>query len=1454
MKYSYWTRALGMLLALVASSLAPFGKTHAQCTAEGGAIAFADGSTTQTIVIDDVPDPLDVTLDGNQVGTDFAWLITDEAGVILALPSGPPFDLNGAGTGTCLIWYLSFEGKIQGLEEGENAAGITGCTDLSNSLTVVREAAPPAPDAGAIAFADGSTTQDVCIVEGAGGTVAVQQTGTPVGQSQTYVITDDSGTILGIPGGGGPFDLSGAGAGTCNLYYLSYNGTITGLMAGMNVSGLSGDFALSAPIAAVRSAVDGGTIAFTDGSTTQTITVDGTADPLAVQQTGTPTGSNFAFVITDADANILALPAGNGPFDLDGAGVGTCLIWYLAFEDGLGGAAVGNNASDLTGCFDLSNPLTVVREAVVNPTCDAVAATLTPTATPVVLDASTVTISATVATAAVVPADYENLYVLTMGDDLVIQAVAASPSFDVSMTGSYRIHSLVANTDVSTGDDDNELDLSVVTFGTTTAQAVLDLVAANDICASLDVSGAQIVVTDPDPTCTAMAGTLTADNPSVQLAGGSATLTATQATPATASAPFAEVYVLTMGDDLVIQGVSATPSFDVSMAGTYRIHSFVANLTDPNGDSFIDAAAVVTFGTTTAQQVLDLVAANDLCASLDVMGAMFTVSDAGTPCTAMAVVPTADATSVALTDGSATISATLTTSPVVPDDYELTFVLTMGDDLVIQAVSATPSFTVEMAGDYRIHTLVANTDVSDGNDDNQLDLSVVTFGTTTAQDVLDLVFANDICASLDARGALIQVTDGTTGPSCDIQAGTLTPDNPNVTLDGSSVTLTATQATAAVVEAPFAEVYVLTMGDDLVIQAVSATPSFDVSMAGTYRIHSFVANLSDPSARDYIDAAAVVTFGTTTAQQVLDLVAANDICASLDVAGALFTVSTGGNTGVNGGTVTGLISTPDGRNLVGVCDGDDGDDDDDNDDGSTVTAQLNYATPVGQVAYVLTDASFVILEIQDSPTFDFSDNAPGKYHIWAFNYTGDITGAPGESVFSTQFSTADWTISQNCIVVNIGDGCAPAPDAGTIAFADGSTSQDVCIVEGSGGMVSVQQTGTPVGQNQTYLITDDNGTILGIPGGSGPFDLSGAGAGTCLVWYLTYNGTITGLTAGANAADLAGDFSLSNSISAVRSAVDGGTIAFADGSTTATITVDGTPDPLDVQQTGTPTGSNFTFVITDSDGNILGLPSGNGPFDLDGAGVGTCLIWYLAFEDGLTGAAVGNNASDLGGCFDLSNPLTVVREAGPTGVVTGCISPTEGASPVSVCDDHSNGASSVTVSLDYATNTGSVAYLMTDPSGTILSIQDSPTFDFGNRAAGEVHLWAVNYTGNFIAAVGQRAFGRLSDAEFLISQCCIVVFVGDNCPPPPPFTFTAAPISGDEFVIRRPAAELVTGDAELVSLRISTSTGRLVNSVDGVPAAALESYLMDVNGNGAGVYFVTVIRAGEVITEEVVFQ
>ncbi len=315
-----------------------------------------------TFIVDGVADNVSgISTDPDAVGTNRSFVITDDAGNILGLPptladlEGVDFD--GAGVGTCLIWYLRFEDGLTGAEVGENANDLSGNFDLSNSITVTRNGAPNAGVLSGGPF-------EFCVDGIADNVSGITTDPAAVGTNRTFVITDADLNILGLP----PtlealegVDFDAAGAGVCLIWYLRFEDGLTGAEPGMNAADLDGIFSLSNSITVTRNEPNGGMISGGPFN----FTVDGTPDMVSgITLDGTQTGTNSTWVITDADGNILGLPPTMEALegvDFDGAGVGVCLIWYLRFEDGLMGAEAGMNAADLSGCFSLSNSITVTR-------------------------------------------------------------------------------------------------------------------------------------------------------------------------------------------------------------------------------------------------------------------------------------------------------------------------------------------------------------------------------------------------------------------------------------------------------------------------------------------------------------------------------------------------------------------------------------------------------------------------------------------------------------------------------------------------------------------------------------------------------------------------------------------------------------------------------------------------------------------------------------------------------------------------------------------------------------------------------------------------------------------------------------------------------------------------------------------------------------------------------------
>ena len=104
-------------------------------------------------------------------------------------------------------------------------------------------------------------------------------------------------------------------------------------------------------------------------------------------------------------------------------------------------------------------------------------------------------------------------------------------------------------------------------------------------------------------------------SPITCLSNGNAIIEANQNNPANIPNGYEQLFVLTEAFTLTILNVSPTPEFMVSNGGFYRIHSLVYN------PMTLDLSVVVP-GQTTGFDVVNLINDNNICASLDVHGAI----------------------------------------------------------------------------------------------------------------------------------------------------------------------------------------------------------------------------------------------------------------------------------------------------------------------------------------------------------------------------------------------------------------------------------------------------------------------------------------------------------------------------------------------------------------------------------------------------------------------------------------------------------------------------------------------------------------------------------------------------------------------------------------------------------------------------------------------------------------
>jgi len=73
------------------------------------------------------------------------------------------------------------------------------------------------------------------------------------------------------------------------------------------------------------------------------------------------------------------------------------------------------------------------------------------------------------------------------------------------------------------------------------------------------------------------------------------------------------------------------------------------------------------------------------------------------------------------------------------------------------------------------------------------------------------------------------------------------------------------------------------------------------------------------------------------------------------------------------------------------------------------------------------------------------------------------------------------------------------------------------------------------------------------------------------------------------------------------------------------------------------TGTNQDWLVTDAQGEILDLPTGP-TFDLQAFGPGLCKLYNVSYAGDLNGLSVGNNISELSGCYDLSNSIDIDKQ------------------------------------------------------------------------------------------------------------------------------------------------------------------------------------------------------------------
>ncbi len=111
---------------------------------QAGILEFVGGTPAQICTNDDIADVVSVQSNSTASGDEYAFLLTDLSGQILAINTTGQFDVNSYGAGIYFIFGISYDGIVSGIEVGQPINGIDaaedeGCFDITAPLTFTIE-------------------------------------------------------------------------------------------------------------------------------------------------------------------------------------------------------------------------------------------------------------------------------------------------------------------------------------------------------------------------------------------------------------------------------------------------------------------------------------------------------------------------------------------------------------------------------------------------------------------------------------------------------------------------------------------------------------------------------------------------------------------------------------------------------------------------------------------------------------------------------------------------------------------------------------------------------------------------------------------------------------------------------------------------------------------------------------------------------------------------------------------------------------------------------------------------------------------------------------------------------------------------------------------------------------------------------------------------------------------
>ncbi|MEP6795609.1 MAG: T9SS type A sorting domain-containing protein [Saprospiraceae bacterium] len=1173
------------------------------CIAPNGGIL--SGGPFEFCVGDGVPDHVTGIMLTGQTGPNSQWIVTDSQNNILDLPSSiTSVDFDGGALGNYNIYHISYEDGLSGLAIGNNVlTDLTGCFDLSNSISVIRNHPLGGTlTGGPFEFCLNDTNFNVMNIDLSGN----------AGSHSQWVVINSVNTIISLPGSLDEIDFESFGPGTFFILNISFFDPLLGLGIGNNlINDVTGCFDLSNSIMVTLNEPNGGTLT---GGPFEFCVGDSIPDYVSGVVLSGNTGTTSQWIVTNDAHIILSLPASIDSLNFDGGGQGICLIWNISYYGMISGLVPGNNLlSDVTGCFDLTNSITVVRN-------QPEGGFLTGGPFEFCANDSLIDVTSIIISGNLGP-NSQWIVINDLGTIINLQDSLGDIDFEGSGTGTFFILN--------------------ITFFDTLSGLVIGNNLQNDVSGCFDLSNPiSIIIAQPDggiltggPFEFCVGDSISDYVSGIGLSGNVGTTSLWVITNAEN-----EILSLPVSLDSVnfdgappgicliwnisffdtITGLIPGNNLLTDIEGCFDLsNSITVNRNHPEGgiltggpfefcasDSLIDVTSIILSGNVGPNsQWVVINDSNTIIILPDSLGDIdFEGFGSGT--FFILNISFFDTLSGLLignnlnTDVTGCFDLSNSISVVInqPDGGILTggpFEFCVGDSIpdyvsgvVLSGNVGTTSHWVITNEDNEILSLPASLDSI--NFDNAPPGICLIWNISYFDTISGLVPGNDLLTDITGCFDLSnQITVNRNQPA----GGTLS-GGPFAFCAGDSIT----DVTSIILSGNIGPNSQWVVTNDLNI-IISLPDSLEVvDFGGNNPGVFFIWNVS------FFDTLSGMLVG-------------NDLFE--DLAGCL---------GISDSVIV-MLTQPDGGTLTGgpfeFCVGD---------SIADYVSGISLTGETGENAqWVITNETNDILSLPASPDSVNFDNAiPGICLIWHVSYDNGISGLePGNNLLADVFGC--FGLSNPLMVIR------HQPEGGTLTggpfeFCVGDTITDVTSIILSGN----------IGDNSQWVVIDTGNTILILPDSLEQVNFNGSGPGTFYIVHISYFDTLTGLIIGNNLInDVIGCLAISDSLTVtlnqpVGGELTGGPFEFCVGDTI--------PDHVSGVDLVGNVGANSQYVVTDSVYNILSLPVTPEDFDFNEGPPGNFLIVHISYDGLLTGLEIGNNLlTDLEGCFSLSNAITVVR-------------------------------------------------------------------------------------------------------------------------------------------------------------------------------------------------------------------